>query len=108
MKRYLLIESESAFEAAGAPQVFALACELKRQGDAVEILLVQNGVMPARAGAKADGLGAALQAGIPVMADEFSMKERALPAEALARGVRPAPISTVVSRMASGWNVIWH
>lgn len=48
MKHYLFIESESVFEAAGAPGFFALARELKQQGDAVEILLVQNGVMAAR------------------------------------------------------------
>lgn len=107
MKNYLFIESESAFEAAGAPQVFALARELKQQGDAVEILLVQNGVMAARAGAKADGLSAALQAGIAVMADDLSMRERALKPGDLARGVTAAQIGAVVERMAAGWNVIW-
>jgi predicted peroxiredoxin len=108
MKQYLFIESEGAFEVASAPHFFALARELKQSGNRVEILLVQNGVMPARAGAKADGLAAALQAGIPVMADDMALKERALKAGDLARGVRPAPIRTIVERMADGFNVIWH
>ena len=108
MKRYLLIESESAFEAADTPQFFALALSLKQQGDTVEILLAQNGVMPARAGAKADALAGVVQAGIAVIADDMAMKERALKPSDLARGVKPAPIGIVVERMAAGWNVIWH
>jgi predicted peroxiredoxin len=108
MKQYLFIESQGAFDAAEAPKFFALARDLKQQGSTVEILLVQNGVMPARAGAKADGLGAALQAGIAVFVDEMAMRERALKEGDLARGVKPAPIKTVVERMAAGWNVIWH
>ncbi|NOT40935.1 MAG: DsrE family protein [Alphaproteobacteria bacterium] len=108
MKHYLFIESEGSFAAADAPQFFALAREIKQQGDTVEIFLVQNGVMPARAGSKADGLSAALQAGIAVMADEMSMRERALKASDLVTGVKPAKIGTVVERTAAGWNVIWH
>ena len=49
-----------------------------------------------------------MQAGIPVWADEFSMKERAMRAQDLIAGVKAAAIGTVVDRMADGWNVIWH
>lgn len=108
MSNYLLIESRGAFESATAPAFFALARELAQQGSKVEIFLVQNGVMPARAGAKADGVAAAVDSGIAVLADEFSLKERALSREQLSKGVKPAAISTVIDRMADGWKVIWH
>ena len=108
MKSYLFIESQSAFEAADTPHVFALACDLSKQGNKVEIFLVQNGVMAARTGAKSGGLDTALQAGVAVSADDFSMRERALAASSLARGVKPAAIGRVIERMAEGWNVIWH
>jgi intracellular sulfur oxidation DsrE/DsrF family protein len=108
VKQYLFIESEGTFAAADAPQFFALARDLKQQGNAVEILLVQNGVMSARAGANADGLGLVLQAGVAVLADAMSMRERALGASDLVAGVKPAQIGTVVERMGAGWNVIWH
>jgi predicted peroxiredoxin len=108
MKRYLLIESRGAFEAAGAPQYLAHATTLSAEGAKVEIMLVQNGVLPARKGARAEGLSAAVQAGIPVWADEFAMKERALRPQDLIAGVKQAAIGTVVDRMADGWNVIWH
>jgi len=108
MKRYLLIESRGAFEAAGAPHYLALAAALSAEGAKVEILLVQNGVMPARKGARAEGLTAAVHAGIPVWADEFALKERAMRSQDLIAGVKQAAIGTVIDRMADGWNVIWH
>lgn len=108
MKKYLLIESRGELEAASAVQFFDLARALKAQGAGVEILLVQNGVMPARARAKADALSRAIQAGIAVSADEFALKERSLPPASLTNGVKPAPLSIVVDRMADGWSVLWH
>ena len=90
------IESQGAFDAASAPAFLMLARDLVREGSTVEILLVQNGVMPARKGAKADGIAAAIQAGVAVWADEFSMKERALAQDGLSRGIRPAAIGVVV------------
>lgn len=108
MSNYLFIESRGAFESATAPAFFSLARDLAQQGSKVEIFLVQNGVMPARAGAKADGLSSAIQSGIAVLADEFSLKERALSAGQLMKGIKPAAIGTVIDRMADGWKVIWH
>jgi intracellular sulfur oxidation DsrE/DsrF family protein len=105
---YLFIESQGAFASATAPEFLALAGELVKQGGKVEILLVQNGVMAARNGARAPELSAAVQSGLPVFADEFSLKERALPREQLAKGVKSAGLDVVVDRMAAGWKVLWH
>lgn len=106
MKQYLFIESEAAFGAAG--RSLALARDLAAHGAKVEIMLVQNAVMSARAGAKAEALGQAIKAGIAVWADDFAMKERALARGQLARGVNPAALGTVIERMAGDWNVIWN
>lgn len=108
MKHYLLIESRGIFEAESSQRFLALARGLAAQSAKVEIMLVQNGVMSARAGAKAEALSAAIKAGIPVWADDFSMRERALAPKDLVAGVKQAAIGTVVDRMADGWNVIWH
>ena len=104
VKNYLCIESQSTDTRA----FLALARDLKKHGNGVEVLLIQNGVLSARAEAKSDCLGEVLQSGIQVWADDFSMRERALPAANLKRGVRAAPIATVIERMAAGWNVLWH
>ena len=108
MKHYLLVESQGAFASADASQFFALARALAASGNKVEILLIENGVMAARTGAKADDLATTLKAGIPIMADEFAMRERALARNALLRGVNAAAIGTVIERMADGWNIVWH
>jgi len=104
VKNYLCIESQSV----DTRHFLALARDLKKQGNGVEVLLVQNGVMSAPAGAKSDCLGEVLQSGIQVWADDFSMRERALAAADLKRGVRPAAIALVIERLAAGWNVLWH
>jgi predicted peroxiredoxin len=105
---YLFIESQGAFASATVPAFFALASDLVRQGDKVEIFLVQNGVMVARTGARAPELSNVVRSGLPVLADEFSLKERALSPAQLAGGVKPAGIDFVIDRMAAGWKVIWH
>jgi intracellular sulfur oxidation DsrE/DsrF family protein len=73
----------------------------------VALFLVQNGVLPCRAGADGDALHEALAAGVEVLADEFSLRERGISGADTARGVRPAPIDAVVRRMADGWKVLF-
>ena len=108
MKNYLLIDSRGAFEAPAARSFYDLACGLVKQGANVELLLVQNGVMGARSGAKHQDIQAAMKDGVAVLADDFSLRERALPPDQLLAGVRPITIAAVVDRLARGWNVIWH
>jgi intracellular sulfur oxidation DsrE/DsrF family protein len=108
MKSYVLIESQGEHEAVSARRFLAMAAQLKRQGARVEVMLVQNGVMAARAGASADALTSAIKFGVAVCADAFSLKERAIDASALAPGVTAASLGRVVERMADGWNVLWH
>jgi hypothetical protein len=104
VKNYLCIESQGA----DTRDFLALARELKQQGNGVEVLLIQNGVLAARGEAASVCLVETLQSGIEVWAEDFSMRERALGAENLKRGVRPAAIATVIERLAAGWNVLWH
>jgi len=108
MKKYLLVDSKGEFEAATAASFFGMAKALKARGAEVELFLVQNGVMPARAGATSPCIAALVGAGVTVAADEFSMRERAIGAAELASGISPAPIGRVVQRMADGWNILWH
>lgn len=108
MRNYLLIKSQGEHEAKTASNFLAMGAALKRQGAGVEVMLVQNGVMPARAGASGEALSGVIQAGIAIWADEFSLRERALPAGSLAGGVTAAPLARVIERMAAGWNIIWH
>ena len=108
MADYLLIESRDPFESGDTGFCHDLACRLAAAGDKVTVFLVQNGVLPARAGAQAPGLGAVLDAGVEVLADEFSLRERGIAAGRLRPGIRPASLDTIVDRMAAGSKAIWH
>lgn len=108
MANYLLIESRDPWESSDAASWQELAASLVREGNAVTFFLVQNGVLPARRSPASAGLSALARAGVEVLADEFSLRERGIDAGRLADGVRPAPLDVVVDQMAAGCKVIWH
>ena len=80
---------------------------LRRAGSDVTLFLVQNGVLPARAGADGDALHEALAAGVEVLVDDFSLRERGIGERDVARGVKPAPIDVVAARLADAWKVLF-
>jgi len=106
VQNYLLIESRDPFTAQAAPGHVELAVGLRRAGNAVTLYLVQNGVLPARAGADGGALHEAMTAGVEVLADDFSLRERGIGGRDVARGVKPAVIGLVVDRLADAWKVI--
>jgi hypothetical protein len=74
----------------------------------VTLLLVENGVLSARAGARCPALAQAVAEGVTVMAEEFSLRARAIPQAALASGIAPAPLDHVVDALANGHKCLWH
>jgi predicted peroxiredoxin len=108
MADYLLIESRDPFEVASVTSFLRIALDLKKAGNTVTLFLVQNGVLPTRKGVRADDLAQLTASGISVLADEFSLKERAIGKNDLAGGVKSAPIDIVIDKLASGSKAIWH
>ena len=110
MAKYLLIESRDPFETNDVGTYFYdLAAGLAKEGNEVTLFLVQNGVLPARKSAKSEPLCSKLaQSGVTVLADEFSLRERGIPAARLATGVKAAPLDVVVDQLAEGRKALWH
>jgi sulfur relay (sulfurtransferase) complex TusBCD TusD component (DsrE family) len=108
MAKYLLIESRDPFESNEVAAQYELAAGLVRQGHEVTLFLVQNGVLSARKSARSDLLSAAAQAGVQVLADDFSLRERGIAKNRLTAGVTPAPLDVVVDQLAEGRKAIWH
>ncbi len=108
MAKYLLIESRDPFESNEVANTYEVASGLVGAGNEVTLFLVQNGVLPARFGAKSDRLTAAASSGVTVLADDFSLRERAIDAAQLVAGVTAAPLEIVVDQMADGAKTIWH
>ncbi len=108
MANYLLIESRDPWESSDTTTWQELASGLVKEGNKVSFFLVQNGVLPARRSSKSAALGALAKAGVEVLADDFSLRERGIDSGRLADGVKPASIDIVVERLAAGHKVIWH
>ncbi|MCG8433147.1 MAG: DsrE family protein [Gammaproteobacteria bacterium] len=108
MGKYLLVESSDPFESGNVPAYYELALNLARAGNDVTLFLVQNGVLPARKSCKHKGLKAAAAAGVQILADEFSLRERAIPANKLHAGVSAAALDIVIDQLSEGRKVLWH
>ncbi len=107
MPSYLLIESRDPFSTQAVLRHVELAVALRQAGSPVTLYLVQNGVLPCRAGSDGDALHQALAAGVEVLADEHSLSERGISGTDVSRGVRPASIDVVVGRLADSWKVLF-
>ena len=108
MSKYLLIESRDPFETNDVTYFYDLAANLAKEGNTVTLFLVQNGVLPARPSVRSEALAALTKAGVQVLADEFSLRERGVPVNRLAAGVKSAPLDTVIDQLAEGRKALWH
>ena len=108
MDHYLLIESLDPFESNDVERYWELAAGLSRAGSRVTLFLVQNGVLAARPSAHSAALQTLAEAGVHVLADEFSLRERGIRTAGLVAGVKPAPLDVVLDRLAEGHKALWH
>ena len=108
MAKYLLIESRDSFDSNDVGRYYELATGLAGGGNDVTLFLVQNGVLSARASATDNGLAEVAGAGVSVLADDFSLRERGIGSDRLVTGVTPAPLDTVIDHMATGGKTLWH
>jgi predicted peroxiredoxin len=108
MAKYLLLESRDPFENNIVARQYDLAANLVKEGNQVTLFLVQNGVLPARPGSCSSLLTNTARAGVEVLADDFSLRERGIAATQLAEGVKAAPLSVVIDQLAEGRKAIWH
>lgn len=107
MGKYLLIESRDPFEAKDSFNYCELAAALAERGE-VTLFLVQNGVFPARRCRESQRLTDLAKAGIRVLADDFSLRERGIRNDRLAEGVEPAGLDVVIDQLAEGRKALWH
>lgn len=109
MKHYFYMASRDPASSNGSRHLYRQAAALAAQGAEVHLYLVQNGVFGAREGL-AGTLRELLDSGVRVSADEFSLRERGIPADELADFVTPLGMDEWASRVLSrnGARLIWH
>jgi hypothetical protein len=109
MMNYLFIESRDPFESPDERFVEETAAALRERGREVTVFLVQNGVLACRKRARASYLARLEQAGVTLLADDFSLRERGIRIEELHSGVRPSSIEALVDYLAQEkTRAIWH
>lgn len=108
MADHLLIESRDPFDHVGVAEYRELAVGLRERGEEVTYFLVENGVLAARRSKASEGLAKLTEAGVKVVADGFSLRERGIPLDRLAPGVETAEIDLVVDRLGAGARTQWH
>ena len=108
MAKYLFIESRDPFDSADSEYFCQLVQGISSRGNDVTFFLVQNGVFPLRSGSKHSGaIGTLLKNKIKILADDFSLKERAInkPLD----GVEVTEIDRIVDLLLEpGTKAIWH
>ena len=111
MADYVLIESRDPFEYSDTGYFYEVAADLSKAGNNVTFFLVQNGVLTARKGISNSAVDKLQKAapGVKVLADEFSLRERAITQDRLAAGVSSSPIDHLVDLLADpNTKAVWH
>jgi len=109
MTNYIFIESRDPFESRDTRFVEETATALKQRGNEVTVFLVQNGVLATRQNARDPYLARLTQAGIKVLADDFSLCERGIQSPELHPGVRASSIEALVDALLQeNTKAIWH
>ena len=111
MADYVLVESRDPFEYSDTGYFYEVAADLSKAGNNVTFFLVQNGVLTARKGVSNSAVEKLQKSapGVKIMADEFSLRERAITGQKLASGVVSSDVDQLVDLLAvSGVKAIWH
>lgn len=108
MANFLFIQSQDPFTDARTVHQYELIKTLGNQDHEVQVLLIQNGVTPARCHADSPQFKALLESNITIFADIFSLEQREIGASELKPGVSPADMDIVIDAMNRGFKVIWH
>jgi predicted peroxiredoxin len=107
MTRYVFIESRDPFDSRDTRFIEETALAVKERGHDVTVFLVQNGVLAARMGAHR--LGRLAEAGVRVLADDFSLRERGIKSDELAPSIRESGIDALVDAIVQeNTKALWH
>jgi intracellular sulfur oxidation DsrE/DsrF family protein len=108
MSHYLFIQSQDPFTEIHTHHQFDLIGQLHDAGHQVVVLLVQNGVTPARRDAKSDLFDDIVRRGVTVRADHFALMQREIGDADLKDQIGVADMDLVIYAMLAGHKVIWH
>ncbi len=109
MEQYLLIESRDHFESNEVNYFYNLSMDLKKQKNDVKLFFLQNAVFSLRKNIpNSENISNIISLDIPILADEFSLKERGIFQENLRHGIIISTLDIIIEYMLNHVKVIWH
>ncbi len=108
MADFFIIQSREPFSDMQAKSDFELIHNLASSGNNVTVLLIQNGVLPARRNSLSKEFDKLCYSDVNIMVDSFSLNQREIKSTELKMGVRISDVKEAVSAMLLGHRVIWH
>ena len=108
MSEYFFVQSQDPYTETRTGYQYQLMQSLHDAGHKVCVLLVQNGVSPARHAAQSPVFDKLLSSGVKILADEFSLRQREITSAALKSSVDLGSVDLVIDAMLSGNKVIWN
>jgi predicted peroxiredoxin len=109
VSNYVFIESRDPFESADTSFLADTASSLNKRGNNVTVFLVQNGVFAVRKHARKSPLPQLLEAGVTVLADDFSLRERGIQSGEFQGLVSAASIDQLVDLIVQeNTKAVWH
>ena len=109
MISYVFIESRDPFESRDAQFIVDTATALKQNDNEVTVFLVQNGVLGARRNAVGSHLPQLARAGITLLADGFSLKERGVAPTEINTAVKESSVEALVDLLVrDNTKAVWH
>jgi sulfur relay (sulfurtransferase) complex TusBCD TusD component (DsrE family) len=107
MSRYIFIESRDPFESRDIEFVHETARSVKERGHDVTLFLVQNACLAARN--NYGPLKQLAEAGVTLLADDLSLRERGIKSEELAQGIKESTVEELVEAIVQQrTKAIWH
>ncbi|MGH9136494.1 MAG: DsrE family protein [Acidimicrobiales bacterium] len=108
MSSYVLIETRDPFDSADCERFWELAEGLADQQHDVTVYFAQNAVLAARRATTREQAVIRLASHATVLADDFSLRERAIGDDELADGVRVGTMDRLVDLAVDGRKILWH
>lgn len=109
MTRYIFIESRDPFESRDTRFVVETASALKQSGRDVTVFFVQNGVLAVRKDARGSQIAHLAEAGVRLLADDFSLNERGIQPAELISFVHQSTVDALVDDVVQeNTKAIWH
>jgi sulfur relay (sulfurtransferase) complex TusBCD TusD component (DsrE family) len=109
MTNYVFIESRDPFESLDVRFVGETAAALSKRGHQVTVFLIQNGVLVARSLARDSYLARLAEAGVRLLADDFSLSERGIHTTELRPGIQTSNVEALVDALLEeNTKAIWH